>query len=95
MWTTIALLSVLAGAPAESGLSLTHVRSTHGLLGPARQNDVLAPGDMLFICFDIEGIRIDDEGKVRYSMAIELGDASGKVAFRQAPKEQEARASLG
>ena len=95
MWTTIALLSVLAVAPAQAGLSLTHVRSTHGLLGPERQNDTLAPGDMLFVCFDIEGIRIDDEGKVRYSMAIELSDASGKSVFRQAAKEQEARASLG
>jgi len=95
MWTTIALLSVLAAAPAQTGLSLTHVRSTHGLLGPQRQNDTLAPGDMLFVCFDIEGIRIDEEGKVRYSMAIELSDASGKVVFRQTPKEQEAHASLG
>jgi hypothetical protein len=95
MWTTIALLSILVAAPAQSGLSLTNVRSTHGLLGPQRQNDTLAPGDMLFVCFDIEGIRIDEEGKVRYSMAIELSDASGKVVFRQAPKEQEARASLG
>lgn len=95
MWTTIALLSVLAAAPAQTGLSLTHVRSTHGLLGPERQNDTLAPGDMLFVCFDIEGIRIDNEGKVRYSMAIELSDSSGKVVFRQTPKEQEARASLG
>ena len=35
------------------------------------------------------------EGKVRYSMAIELSDAAGKLVFRQAAKEQEARASLG
>jgi len=95
MWTTIALLSVLAVAPAQADLSLTNVHSTHGLLGPQRQDDTLAPGDMLFVCFDIEGIRIDEEGKVRYSMAIELSDASGKVVFRQAPKEKEARASLG
>jgi hypothetical protein len=95
MWTTIALLAALGAAPAQSGLSLTHVRSTHGLLGPERRNETLAPGDNLFLCFDIHGIRVDPEGKVRYSMAMELRDATGKVVFRQEAKEQEARASLG
>lgn len=95
MWTTIALLSVLTSVPAESGLSLAHVRSTHGLLGPSRQDETVAPGDILFLCFDIDGMRLDSEGKVRYSMAIELSDASGKRVFRQAPKEQEACACLG
>lgn len=95
MWTTIALLSVLSAAPAQSGLSLTHVRATHGLLGPQRRDESLAPGDNYFLSFDIRGIRVDDQGKVRYSMAIESSDASGKVVFRQEAKEQEARASLG
>jgi hypothetical protein len=105
MWTTVALLTVLGTAPSTSpspsgeggagGLSLRHVRSTHGLLGPERRNEALAPGDNLFLCFDIHGIRVDVEGKVRYSMVIELKDASGKVVFRQEAKEQEARASLG
>jgi len=95
MWTTIALLTFLGAAPADSGLSLTHVRPTHGLLGPQRQNESLAPGDNYFLSFDIQGIRVDDQGKVRYSMAIESSDAAGKVVFRQEPKEQEARASLG
>lgn len=95
MWTTIAFLTVLSVTAADSGLSLTHVRSTHGLLGPQRRSETLAPGDNLFLCFDINGIRVDDQGKVRYSMAIELSDAAGKVMFRQEAKEQEARASLG
>jgi hypothetical protein len=95
MWTTIALLTVLGAAPGQTGLSLRNIRSTHGLLGPERRNETLAPGDNLFLCFDIDGIRVDPEGKVRYSMAIELTDAAGKVVFRQLPKEQEARASLG
>jgi hypothetical protein len=95
MWTTVALLTVLGAAPAESGLALTHVRATHGLLGPERADETLAPGDMLFVCFDIEGIRIADDGKVRYSMAMELSDSAGKVVFRQAAKERDASASLG
>jgi hypothetical protein len=95
MWTTLTLLSVLGAAPAQSGLSLTHVRSTHGLLGPQRRNDTVAPGDLYFLCFDIEGIRVDAEGKVRYSMAIELTNSSGKMVFQSAAKTQEAPASLG
>ncbi|HTU20989.1 MAG TPA: hypothetical protein VMG10_23255 [Gemmataceae bacterium] len=95
MWTTLTLLSVLAAAPAETGLSLKHVRSTHGLLGPLRRDETVAPGDILFVCFDIDGIHVDAEGKVRYRMGMELSDAAGKVVFRQAPKEQEVHASLG
>ena len=95
MWTTIALLTVLGAAPGQSGLSLTHVRSTHGPLGPERRNETLAPGDILFLCFDIEGIRVDPEGKVRYSMAIDLSDSAGKVVFQQLPKQKEVHTSLG
>ncbi len=95
MWTTIALLSTLSVAPAQLGLALTHVRSTHGLLGPERANETLAPGDILFVCFDIEGVKVADDGKVRYSMAIDVSDSSGKVMFRQDPKDTEARTSLG
>jgi hypothetical protein len=95
MWTTIVFLTALSAARADSGLSLTHVRSTHGLLGPQRRNETLAPGDNYFLCFDINGIRVDDQGRVRYSLGFEVSDAAGKVVFGQTAKEQEARASLG
>lgn len=95
MWTTIALLTTLSVTPAQTDLALTHVRSTHGLLGPERTNETLAPGDILFVCFDIEGVRVDDEGKVRYSMAIDVNDSAGKVLFKQNPKDTEAKTSLG
>ena len=95
MWTSMTLLALLAAAPSEPDLSLEHVRSTHGLLGPRRRDEPLAPGDILFVCFDIDGIRVDAEGKVRYRMGMELSNAEGKVVFRQAAKEQEVHASLG
>lgn len=95
MWTTLTLLSVLAAEPAETSLSLKHVRATHGLLGPRRSDETVMPGDILFVCFDIDGIRVDAEGRVRYRMGMELSDAAGKVVFRQAAKEQEVHASLG
>jgi hypothetical protein len=95
MWTTLALLTALGAAPAQRELTLAHVRSTHGLLGPERRDETLAPGDILFVCFDIRGIRVDEEGKVRYSMALELSDSDGKSVFRQQPKDTEVRTSLG
>jgi hypothetical protein len=95
MWTTLALLSVLSVTPAEKDLSLTHVRSTLGLLGPQRSSDTLSPGDILFICFDIEGISVDDQGMVRYSTALEVSDSSGKVLFKRLPEKAEAKRSLG
>lgn len=95
MWTTLALLTLLSTTPAESGLTLTHVRATHGLLGPERASDTLAPGDVYFLCFDIDGITIDDDGKVRYDMASEARDSTGRVVFRQEPKETSVTVSLG
>jgi hypothetical protein len=67
MWTTIALLSTLGVMPSQAELELTHVRATHGLLGPERADKTLSPGDILYICFDIEGISADDDGMARYS----------------------------
>jgi len=95
MWTTIALLTALGAAPAQSGLTLTNVRSTHGLLGPHRPHDTLAPGDIYFVCFDIDGITIGDDGKVRYGIGTAVSDSSGKVLFQKEPKETEVVISLG
>lgn len=95
MWTTLALLSALSVNAGQTDLSLTHVRSTHGLLGPQRANETVSPGDILFVCFDIEGIAVDDDGKVRYSTVLEVNDASGKVLFKQAPQKSEAKMALG
>ena len=95
MWSTITLLSTLTLTPCQTDLSLTHVRSTHGMFGPVRENDTLHPGDMLFVCFDIEGITTDEDGKVRYSTAIEISDAGGKVLFKQQPQDAETKVALG
>jgi hypothetical protein len=95
MWTTIALLTALGAAPAQSGLNLTNVRSTHGLLGPHRTNEALAPGDIYFVCFDIDGITVGDDGKVRYGLGTAVNDSAGKVLFQQEPKETEVTISLG
>jgi hypothetical protein len=78
-----------------STLAVTNVRPTHGLLGPLRPDYQLVPGDTLYLEFDIEGITVEANGKVLYSMSLEAADAKGKVIYRQNPTNQEALASLG
>jgi hypothetical protein len=95
MWTTMALVTALSVTPAQADLSLSHVRSTYGLLGPERRDDTITPGDTLWLCFNITGIRVDAEGKVRYNMSMEVTDATGRSVFKQEPRDLEVRASLG
>src|SRR5262245_55714605 len=83
-------------ALAETGkLTLTNVRTTYGLLGPARADARALPGDTLYLDFDIAGITVAADGKVQYSMSLETLDARGKVIYRQNALDQEGLASLG
>jgi hypothetical protein len=96
MLTTMALAAALAVLPAQApALNLTHIRPTHGVLGPTRSSLDLLPGDTLYVAFDIEGITCDPEGKVRYSMATELTDSTGKSVFKQPAQELDTMSSLG
>jgi hypothetical protein len=96
MWTTIALVAALNLAPAQAGeLTLSNLRSTHGVLGPARGNSKYLPGDLVVVTFDIDGIKADDSGRVLYSIGLEVTDPAGKVKFKRDPRELEASASLG
>jgi hypothetical protein len=45
--------------------------------------------------FDIDGLTVNAEGRVTYSMGMELKDKNNKVVFSQAPQEQTVTASLG
>jgi hypothetical protein len=88
MFTAIALAAFLGGTPAQPGnLTLTNVRTTIGELGPPRDGSKLLPGDILFIAYDIDGLTIDAEGIAKYTMALEVNDAAGKLVFRQDPRE--------
>jgi hypothetical protein len=97
MWTTVvAAAAALAAPAAEPGtLSLANVRATHGVLGPARADNKLLPGDRYVLCFDIEGITLGPDGKVAYSIGTEVRNEAGRVRFKQEPKPVEAPTSLG
>ncbi len=96
MWISFALAIALTAAPAQSDqLTISNVRATYDLLGPNRPDDKILPGDKYTIAFDVEGLKLAPDGKVSFSMAMELTDASGKVVYSQPAKDQEAYLSLG
>jgi hypothetical protein len=93
MWPTLVLAAAVGATPGE--LTLGNARLTHGVLGPVRSAARVLPGDSLYVCFDIQGIKVDDAGKVQYSTGIEVLDAAGKSILKQDPRDLEAVASLG
>jgi len=99
MWTTAALLaSALAltpGQPPAGGLTLSNPRATHGELGSVRQDAKLLPGDIFFLSFDIEGVKVTDTGRVKYGMVMEVIDSAGKAIFKQQPVERDDFLPLG
>jgi len=76
-------------------LTISNVRVTYGMLGPERPDNKILPGDRYHLTFDIEGIKTDDDGKVLYTLAMEVMDSQGKRVFGQEPKDLEGGISLG
>ncbi len=97
MWTTLACVAALSLAPSQAGtLTLKNDTITYGTLGAARPNNEYLPGDVFFVSFDIENVKVDPTGKVLYSMQMEVKeDKTSKVWFKQAPQDMEAINALG
>jgi hypothetical protein len=89
MWATLALTAVLA-APAQGGdLALKNVRPTLGILGQDRKEGPFLVGDLLVLSYDIEGLKLRDDGQILYTVGLELFDKNGKSQFKQEPKDLE------
>lgn len=96
MWSTLALTSLVTLAPAQAGpLKLENARITYGFLGAERPSAKLLPGDAFFVSFDIDNLKVGEDGKVLYSMGMQLTNKDGKVQFKREPKDLEAYNSLG
>lgn len=90
MLTTVALVAALSSAISQTdGLTFANVRQTYFTLGPARSDTQLLPGDIYHLAFDIEGLKMEDTGKVQYAMGMEVTNAAGKVEFGQAPQDRD------
>lgn len=84
MWTSLTLAAAFSMVPGQTAaLTLGNARVTYGELGPSRPDTKLLPGDIFFLSFDIDGIKVDDTGKVSYSMEMEVNDKAGKPIFKQ------------
>jgi hypothetical protein len=93
---SLTLIAALAMTPAQAGgLNLTNPRITYGELGSPRPDNKLLPGDIFFLSFDIEGIKVSETGRVKYGMAMEVTDATGKSIFKQMPVERDDFLPLG
>lgn len=98
MWTIVALFSALTLAPAQAGqLQLTHPRYTYGVFGQERKDSTYLPIDVVWLAFDIEGLKVKDDGTAQYSMAMSLyNNKKGKYLYQQeTPKELTVTNSLG
>jgi hypothetical protein len=75
--------------PAQGGgISLSGARVTYGELGTPRADLRFLPGDVVFVGFDIDGIKADETGMVKYSMGMEVVDKNGAPIFKQEPLER-------
>jgi hypothetical protein len=96
MWATLAIASALTLVPNQAGsLKLSNPHLTYGILGQVRENNKFLPGDALFLRFDIDGISVDKEGRIKYSLGLKLTDGNGKQVFAQVPQLIEASNTLG
>jgi len=96
MWATLALTAALQLTPAQQGsLALTNVRVTYGVLGQERKDSKLLPGDIFVVAFDIDGLQIKDDGRILYSMGMELTNKEGKTQFKKDPQDLETVNTLG
>jgi hypothetical protein len=91
----IAALSMTPGPAQATGLTLSNPRATYGELGSPRPDSKLLPGDIFFLSFDIDGIKVSPEGRVKYGMAMEVNDSAGKSIFKQKPEERDEFLPLG
>jgi hypothetical protein len=95
MWATLALTAALHLAPGQSGLEFKNVRATYGPLGQERKDDKVLPGDFYFLHFDIDGLTVDKDDRIRYSMAVEFLNSKGELQFKKDAVPQETFNNLG
>jgi hypothetical protein len=96
MFPTLTVTAALLLAPAQGGkLDLANLHITYGLQGPTRTVNKFLPGDPVFLAFDIDGITIGKDGKVVYTMGLEVTDKAGKSWHKVEPTERVEFAPLG
>src|SRR3954464_13421507 len=96
MWTALAMMAALSSAPAQGGeLSLPNIRPTMGILGAPRKdadNPKLLAGDAFFVSFDIENLKVGEDGQVAYAVGFKLVDTKkDKLIYEEKPSKEPLR----
>jgi len=95
MWTALAMMAALSSAPAQGGeLSLTNIRPTMGILGAPRKDadsPKLLAGDAFFVSFDIENLKVGEDGQVAYAVGFELRNDKNKLIYEEKPPKEPLR----
>jgi hypothetical protein len=92
----IALVVLGAAAAPAGALELKNVRSIYGPFGGVRAGNKLLPGDIIFLSFEMEDLKMDpDSGLVNYTNRLEVIDDKGKVIFARDNKDNKRYLALG
>src|SRR5438105_2839387 len=82
MWKLLAVALLSAGQAPE----ISDPQSTYGHLGAARpMGGGMLPGDVAHFNFLVKNLKLDENGRASYSVAIEIRDDQGKLAYEQKP----------
>jgi hypothetical protein len=97
MWTTLVCAAALTLGADEGGqLQLSNERLTYGVMGAERTDSQFLAGDIFWLTADIENLKSDKIGKVKYTLKMEIRNEKGELVFgRDNPQELEALLSLG
>jgi hypothetical protein len=82
MNASFALAALLSLSPSQAGgLAVTNPHVTYRDFGSTRPDNRYLPGDVFFLSFDIEGLKLNEVGEVNYLMGVEVLDKVGKAIF--------------
>jgi hypothetical protein len=96
MLSTLTLAVALSSAIGQSDqLTISNVRPTYGRFGPARPDNKVLPLDVYSVAFTVDGFKAADDGKITYSMAMQVMNDKGKVVYGLDPQDLETFNLLG
>jgi hypothetical protein len=97
MLSTLVLTVALSLTPGQNGaLALSNARTTlGGILGPRRPDSNYLPGDVCYLAFDIENLKLTADGTAEYSLGLEVTDAAGKAVYSAKPAGMKTTLLLG
>src|SRR4051794_20446026 len=96
MTGSIALAALLAFSPAQAGgLTISNARLTYRDYGATRPDARYLPRDIVFLTFDMDGLKMNDEGEVGYSMGMDVLDKVSKAIKSYSPAKYTQLLPLG